>query len=35
MQTSDTMRLQLLSDLHWEFGGFQPPRVDADVVIEI
>ena len=27
------MKLQILSDLHLEFAGFEPPRPDADVVV--
>lgn len=27
------MKIQLLSDLHLEFGGFTPPALDADVVV--
>lgn len=27
------MRLQILSDLHLEFGDYQPPRVPADAVV--
>ncbi len=27
------MRLQVLSDLHLEFGTFAPPKVDADIIV--
>jgi len=27
------MRIHILSDLHLEFGDFDPPRTDADVVV--
>lgn len=27
------MKIRLLSDLHLEFGAFEPPRVEADVVV--
>ena len=27
------MKLQILSDLHIEFGDFHPPETDADVII--
>ena len=28
------MKLHILNDLHIEFGDFEPPATDADVVIQ-